>query len=299
LSVTTEKRLRTSGLKALIPDIKISPIAFPTPTVQILKGAAAPSIEPTTGKDITSGVAVEATEPAPKTPEGAQLVVSSYLLPSTDPSKPKLWSTRGYLAGPLNTAEAFITSNVPGMPPNVVDKVRKDAIKANEGLIRALATNEGKLSVDEMQKLRPLIGLTPRVFGGEGAMSTALVSLDDALLKEKENYSKIIEQPDKHLARTIDEARVKVNLIDTYRQSLGVPPSIMSSEQLKGSGLRAGEEYVDKRDPNKFSIGRKDTFSYREEAAVKSFQRENPGKEYVVIMPSGKMKRYGAPGKTQ
>jgi hypothetical protein len=291
------KEAADKWIQSLGPDIKISPIAFPA--VKVAEGAAAPSIEPTTGKDITSGVAVEATEPAPKTPEGAQLVASSYLLPSTDPSKPKLWSTRGYLAGPLNTAEAFITSNVPGMPPNVVDKVRKDAIKANEGLISALATNEGRLSVDEMQKLRPLIGLTPRVFGGEGAMSTALVSLDDALLKEKENYSKIIEQPDKHLARTIDEARVKVNLIDTYRQSLGVPPSIMSSEQLKGSGLRAGEEYVDKRDPNKFSIGRKDTFSYREEAAVKSFQRENPGKEYVVIMPSGKMKRYGAPGKTQ
>ena len=73
----------------------------------------------------------------------------------------------------------------------------------------------------------------------------------------------------------------------------------MSNEQLKGSELRAGEEYVDKRDPNRFSINRKDTFSYREEAAIKSFQRENPGKEYVVIMPNGKMKRYGAPGKTQ
>jgi hypothetical protein len=291
------KEAADKWIQSLGPGIKVSSLAFPT--VKVAEGAAAPSAEPTTGEDITGGVAVETTEPAPKTPEGAQLVASSYLLPSTDPSKPKLWNTRGYLAGPLNTAEAFITSNVPGMPPNVVDKVRKDAIKANEGLIRALATNEGKLSVDEMQKLRPLIGLTPRVFGGEGAMSTALVSLDDALLKEKENYSKIIEQPDKHLARTIDEARVKVNLIDTYRQSLGVPPSIMSSEQLKGSGLRAGEEYVDKRDPNKFSIGRKDTFSYREEAAIKSFQRENPGKEYVVIMPSGKMKRYGAPGKTQ
>jgi hypothetical protein len=291
------KEAADKWIESLGPDIKISPIAFPA--VKVAEGAAAPSVEPTTGEDITGGVAVETKEPAPKTPEGAQLVVSSYLLPSTDPSKPKLWSTRGYLAGPLNTAEAFITSNVPGMPPNVVDKVRKDAIKANEGLISALATNEGKVSVDEMQRLRPIIGLTPRVFGGEGAMSTALVSLDDALLKEKENYSKIIEQPDKHLARTIDEARVKINLIDTYRQSLGVPPSIMSSEQLKGSGLRAGEEYVDKRDPNRFSINRKDTFSYREEAAVKSFQRENPGKEYVVIMPSGKMKRYGAPGKTQ
>jgi hypothetical protein len=291
------KEAADKWIESLGPGIKVSSLAFPT--VKVAEGAAAPSAEPTTGEDITGGVAVETTEPAPKTPEGAQLVASSYLLPSTDPSKPKLWNTRGYLAGPLNTAEAFITSNVPGMPPNVVDKVRKDAIKANEGLIRALAVNDGRLSVDEMQRLRPLIGLTPRVFGGEGAMSTALVSLDDALLKEKENYSKIIEQPDKHLARTIDEARVKVNLIDTYRQSLGVPPSIMSSEQLKGSGLRAGEEYVDKRDPNKFSIGRKDTFSYREEAAIKSFQRENPGKEYVVIMPSGKMKRYGAPGKTQ
>jgi hypothetical protein len=280
--------------------IKISKLAFPTPTVQILKDDAAPSIEPTTGKDITGGVAVETTEPAPKTPEGARLVVSSYLLPSSDPSKPKLWGTRGYLAGPLNTAEAFIASNIPfDVPPNVIDKTRKDAVKANEALIKALSVNDGRLSNDEMQRLRPLIGLTPRVFGSEGAMSTALVSLDDALLREKENYSKITEQPDKHLAKTIDEARVKINLIDTYRQSLGVPPSIMSSEQLKGSGLRAGEEYVDKRDPNRFSINRKDTFSYREEAAVKSFQRENPGKEYVVIMPSGKMKRYRAPGKTQ
>jgi hypothetical protein len=185
------------------------------------------------------------------------------------------------------------------MPPNVVDKVRKDAIKANEGLIRALATNEGKLSVDEMQKLRPLIGLTPRVFGGEGAMTTALVSLDDALLKEKENYSKITEQPDKYLARTIDEARVKINLIDTYRQSLGVPPSIMSNEQLKGSGLRAGEEYVDKRDPNKFNLSRKDTFSYRDEAAIRSFQQKNPGGEYAVILPNGQIKRYRAQSKTQ
>jgi hypothetical protein len=291
------KEAADKWIESLGPGIKVSSLAFPT--VKVAEGAAAPSAEPTTGEDITGGVAVETTEPAPKTPEGAQLVANSYLLPSTDPSKPKLWNTRGYLAGPLNTAEAFITSNVPGMPPNVVDKVRKDAIKANEGLISALATNEGRVSVDEMQRLRPIIGLTPRVFGGEGAMSTALVSLDDALLKEKENYSKIIEQPDKHLARTIDEARVKVNLIDTYRQSLGVPPSIMSSEQLKGSGLRAGEEYVDKRDPNKFSIGRKDTFSYRDEAAIKSFQKKNSGVEYAVILPSGKIKRYRAPGKTQ
>lgn len=130
-------------------------------------------------------------------------------------------------------------------------------------------------------------------------MSTALVSLDDALLREKENYLKIIEQPEKHLPRTIDEARVKINLIDTYQNSLGIPPSIMSNEQLKGSGLRAGEEFVDKRDPNKFSIGRKNTFSYREEAAVKSFQRKNPGQEYALILPSGKIKRYRAPGKTQ
>jgi hypothetical protein len=292
------KEAADKWIESLGPGIKVSSLAFPT--VKVAEGAAAPSAEPTTGEGITGGVAVETTEPAPKTPEGAQLVVSSYLLPSTDPSKPKLWGTRGYLAGPLNTAEAFIASNIPfDVPPNVIDKTRKDAVKANEALIKALSVNDGRLSNDEMQRLRPLIGLTPRVFGSEGAMSTALVSLDDALLREKENYSKIIEQPDKHLARTIDEARVKVNLIDTYRQSLGVPPSIMSSEQLKGSGLRAGEEYVDKRDPNKFSIGRKDTFSYREEAAIKSFQRENPGKEYVVIMPSGKMKRYGAPGKTQ
>ncbi len=130
-------------------------------------------------------------------------------------------------------------------------------------------------------------------------MTTALVSLDDALLREKENYVKITEQPDKHLARTIDEARVKINLIDTYRQSLGVPPSIMSSEQLKDPRLRAGEEYVDKRDPNKFNIGRKDTFYYQDEAAIRSFQQKNPGGEYAVILPRGQIKRYRAPGKTQ
>jgi hypothetical protein len=148
------KEAADKWIESLGPGIKVSSLAFPT--VKVAEGAAAPSAEPTTGEDITGGVAVETTEPAPKTPEGAQLVASSYLLPSTDPSKPKLWNTRGYLAGPLNTAEAFITSNVPGMPPNVVDKVRKDAIKANEGLISALATNEGKLSVDEMQRLRPI-----------------------------------------------------------------------------------------------------------------------------------------------
>jgi hypothetical protein len=158
------KEAADKWIESLGPGIKVSSLAFPT--VKVAEGAAAPSAEPTTGEGITGGVAVETTEPAPKTPEGAQLVVSSYLLPSTDPSKPKLWGTRGYLAGPLNTAEAFIASNIPfDVPPNVIDKTRKDAVKANEALISALSVNDGKLSNDEMQRLRPLIGLTPRVFG--------------------------------------------------------------------------------------------------------------------------------------
>lgn len=275
-------------------DIKISQIAYPTAVGQgsAPTSGATPNVPPRQGTaPSVTGVGGE-----PVTTEGAQQVLKAYTLPGSDPSRPGLWEVRGYLAGPINTAQAFLSRNVPGMPPDVVDKVRKDAIKANEGLIEALATNEGRVSNDEMNRLRPIIGLTPRVFGGEGAMSTALVSLDDALAKEKANHVATMNAKDV-LASAQSQARVKANLIDAYRSSLKVPPSVFTAKDL--TSIPVGQEFVDKRDPNQFDIRRKDTFSFRSVEAIKNFQQQNPGKPYAVMLPSGKIQLYTAPGKAK
>jgi len=283
-----------SWLRSLGNGIKISPIAYPMVTGQgagtTAPGtAAAPQAGPR--ETLVTSVGEE-----PATVEGAQQVLKAYTLSGTDPSRPGLWEVRSYLAGPINTAQAFLSRNVPGMPPDVVDKVRKDAIKANEGLIEALATNDGRINNDEMNRLRLIIGLTPRVFGGEGAMSTALVSLDDALAKERANHMATINARDV-LASAQSQARVRVNLIDAYRSSLKVPPSVYRQADL--ASIPVGQEFVDKRDPNQFDIRRKDTFSYRSEEAIKNFQAQNPGKPYAVVLPSGKIQLYTAPGKAR
>lgn len=281
-------------VRSLGEDIKISPIAYPTAVGQgsAPTSGTAPSVPPRQGTapSVTGGGG------EPVTVEGAQKVLKAYTLPGSDPSRPGLWEVRSYLAGPINTAQAFLSRNIPGMPPDVVDKVRKDAIKANEGLIEALATNEGRVSNDEMNRLRPIIGLTPRVFGGEGAMSTALVSLDDALAKERANHMTVINAKDV-LASAQSQARVKVNLIDAYRSSLKVPPSVYKQEDLVS--VPVGQEFVDKRDPNQFDIRRKDTFSFRSVEAIKNFQKQNPGKPYAVMLPSGKLQIYTAPGQAK
>lgn len=282
--------------KSLDPkeELKISPIAFPKIT------ARSPTVEPSGVGEVSPVAPVvrqETDTTEVKTPAGAQQVVALSSLPADNPGRPVLWTVRGYLAGPINTAEAFIARNVPGMPPNLVDKVRKDAIKANEGLIEALSTNDGRISVDEMTRLRPLIGLTPRVFGGEGAMSTALVSIDDALIKEKEILTKVVQNPDQYLGRNIAEARMKINLIDTYRKGLGVPQSVFTEKEFQA--LPVYTEFVDKRNPQDFQIARKNTFSWRNEPAIREFQKNNPGKQYAVILPSSAVKIFTAPGKTQ
>jgi hypothetical protein len=280
-----------SWVSSLGEGVKISPIAYPT--------AVGPGTVPTKGSQRTTATTPtvrDTTEGALRTPEGARLLENYSASLNPDPNNPGLWQVRGYLAGPINTAEAFLTRNLPFMDPNKVDKTRKDATKTNEALIEALATNDGKLSNDEMSRLRPLIGLTPRVFGSEGAMTTALVSLDDALLKERANHMATINAKDV-LASAASNARLKVNLIDNYRMNLKVPPSIFTNKDF--ASLPVGQEFVDKRDPNQFDIRRKDTFSFRNEEAIRNFQAQNPGKPYAVMLPSGKIQLYTAPGKAK
>jgi len=276
-------------------ELKISPIAFPKIT------ARSPTVEPSGVGEVSpvAPVVRQETDTAEvKTPAGAQQVVARSSLPADDPGRPVLWTVRGYLAGPINTAEAFIARNVPMVGENSVDKARRDAVKANEGLIQALAINDGKVSNDEMQILRSIIGLNPRVFGGEGAMSTALVSIDDALIKKREELTKIVQNPDQYLGRNIAEARMKINLIDAYRKDLGVPQSVFTEKEFQA--LPVYTEFVDKRNQRDFRVARKDTFSWRNEPAIREFQKNNPGKQYAVILPDNRgVKIFTAPGKTK
>lgn len=57
---------------------------------------------------------------------------------------------------------------------------------------------------------------------------------------------------------------------------------------------------MDKRSgPQSVEIRRKNTFSYRTMEAIYEFQANNPGEEFIVILPSGKEQKYIAPGKTK
>lgn len=151
--------------------------------------------------------------------------------------------------------------------------------------------------MQEQARLIRTIGLTPRIFGGEGAMSTALVSLDEALLRERANNVATMNSKDV-LASAQSEARTRVNLIDNYRATLGVPPSIYTEKELQALPVYA--EFVDKRNPEELRVNRKDTFSWRNEPAIKEFQKKNPGKQYAVILPNNRgVKIYTAPGKTK
>jgi hypothetical protein len=208
-----------------------------------------------------------------------------------------LWRNREFVVGVLNTAEAAISRLFPGQAPNIVDSIRKEASKRNESLIRVLSTNDGRVNQDEMVVLRNLIGLTPGVFGSEGSMSTVLVSIDDELIKQQEILEKVIKNPDQYLGRDIADARMKLNAIDVYRKSLEVPGSIFTEAEFKA--LPVYTEYVDKRDPKDFKIARKNTFSYRDEPSIRSFQKNNPGAQYAIILPSKKVQLYTVPKKPQ
>lgn len=274
-------------LKSLGPDVKVSNIAYPqvAGAKDEVSGEPSPVVSPEVTDTLKSPTSIQAVN---------QLI--------SDPNKGGLWSSRGLIAGPINAAEAFLAANLPMMPPNSVDKVRQDALKQNEALIEALAINEGRIDQGEMNRLRTMIGLTPRIFGSEGSMSTALMSLDDALLSERNNHLEKINNPDKYRGIDLAQARSRLTLIDNYRAKLGVPPSVFNDQQLKDvlKNIPVGAEYVDKRSgPQSVEIRRKNTFSYRTMEAIYEFQANNPGEEFIVILPSGKEQKYIAPGKTK
>jgi hypothetical protein len=282
-------------VKSLGPDIKISQIAYPQVTTPVKAPAGTPT-------QVTSpaGVPAEVTAPASVseapagtlpviTVAGAQQVRKLATAPAGDPGKPKIWSSRALIAGPINTLETALVRILPGMPPNAVDLARQNATKQNEQLIETLATNDGRIDQGEMNRLRPLIGLNPRVFGSEGAMTTALVSLDDALLRERESDLKVLRNPEAHTATALNKARQRLNLIDDYRANLGVPPRVYSDNDL--TGVQVAEEYVDMRS-GAFNVRLKDTFSFRDRDRILQFRKDNPGKPYGIILPDNKIQVY-------
>jgi len=89
-----------------------------------------------------------------------------------------------------------------------------------------------------------------------------------------------------------------MNLIDVYRKGLGVPQSIYTQKEFESLPVYA--EFVDKRDPQDFRVARKNTFSWRNEPAIREFQKRNPGKQYAVILPNNRgVKVFTAPARTQ
>lgn len=273
-------------VKSLGDDVKVSPIAYPKITSPGVE-TPAPVARPPAGGGITDPTATAPTQVI--TPEDAQRVVRLASGAPGEGGKPSTWSSRGLIAGPINTLETALVRVLPGMAPNTVDLARQNALKQNEQLIETLAKNDGKIDQGEMNRLRPLIGLTPRIFGSEGAMTTALVSLDDALLRERQADLDILNNQDKHTGPTINKARQRFNTIEQYRATLSVPPRVYENKDLQP--LPVAAEYVDMRGDG-FNVRRKDTFSFRDDKAIKDFQKANPGMPFAVMFPSGKIQLY-------
>jgi len=283
-------------VKSLGDDIKISPIAYPQITSPGVGTTAPAAATPPAGGGLTVPPSVAGepatvtAAPAPTfTPQSAQQVAKLASGAPSEGGKPSIWSSRDLIAGPINTLETALVRVLPGMAPNTVDLARQNALKQNEQLIETLAKNEGRIDQGEMNRLRPLIGLTPRIFGSEGAMTTALVSLDDALLRERQADLEILNNQDRHTGPTINKARQRFNAIEQYRATLSVPPRVYENKDLQP--LPVAAEYVDMRGDG-FNVRRKDTFSFRDDKAIKDFQKANPGSPFAVILPSGKIQLY-------
>jgi hypothetical protein len=286
-------------IKGLGDDIKISPIAYPqvtSPGVGTTAPAAATPTPPAGGgltvpPSVAGEPATVTTAPAPTfTTQDAQQVVKLASGAPGEGGKPSTWSSRGLIAGPINTLETALVRVLPEMAPNTVDLARQNALKKNEQLINTLATNkDGRINEGEMNRLRPLIGLTPRIFGSEGAMTTALVSLDDALLRERKGHLDVLNNKDRHKGTTIDIAQQRFNAIEQYREDLSVPPRVYENKDLQP--LPVAAEYVDLRGDG-FNVRRKDTFSFRDDKAIKDFQKANPGRPFAVMFPSGNIQLY-------
>jgi hypothetical protein len=120
-------------------------------------------------------------------------------------------------------------------------------------------------------------------------MTTALVSLDDALLRERQGHLDVLNNKDRHKGTTIDIAQQRFNAIEQYREDLSVPPRVYGNKDLQP--LPVAAEYVDMRGDG-FNVRRKDTFSFRDGKAIKDFQKANPGMPFAVMFPSGNIQLY-------
>ncbi|CAB4140183.1 hypothetical protein UFOVP669_13 [uncultured Caudovirales phage] len=154
--------------------------------------------------------------------------------PASQPSGAErtIWQRRETVTGPVSAA-VDITGRIPGTGDvlrgggqTTTDRQYVEA--SGRELIRALSQS-GRYMATEMAAIEKEVDLSGKVFDNPTAYAQRLIGIDEALERRIKDETKIIQNPRTPLEQR-KSAESVINVIQNFRQTLGVPPLVKSSQ---------------------------------------------------------------------
>lgn len=147
-------------------------------------------------------------------------------------SERTIWQRRDTVTGPVSAA-VDITGRIPGTGDvlrgggqTTTDRQYVEA--SGRELIRALSQS-GRYMATEMAAIEKEVDLSGKVFDNPTAYAQRLIGIDEALERRIKDETKIIQNPRTPLEQR-KSAESVINVIQNFRQTLGVPPLVKSSQ---------------------------------------------------------------------
>lgn len=147
-------------------------------------------------------------------------------------SERTIWQRRDTVTGPVSAA-VDITGRIPGTGDilrgggqTTTDRQYVEA--SSRELIRALSQS-GRYMATEMAAIEKEVDLSGKVFDNPTAYAQRLIGIDEALERRIKDETKIIQNPRTPLEQR-KSAESVINVIQNFRQTLGVPPLVKSSQ---------------------------------------------------------------------
>lgn len=143
-----------------------------------------------------------------------------------------IWQRRETVTGPVSAA-VDITGRIPGTGDvlrgggqTTTDRQYVEA--SGRELIRALSQS-GRYMATEMAAIEKEVDLSGRMFDNPTAYAQRLIGIDEALERRIKDETKIIQNQRTPLEQR-KSAESVINVIQNFRQTLGVPPLVKSSQ---------------------------------------------------------------------
>lgn len=156
-----------------------------------------------------------------------------------------IWQRRGNVTGPIPTIQEA-AGRIPGVGEMMsgggqaaTDRQYVEA--SSRELIRSLSQS-GRYLASEMQAIEKEVDLSGRVFDNPEAYARRLIGIDEALERRVADETRILTNPNTPLEQR-KAAESVLNVIQNFRQSLGVPPKVKSVDEAMK--LPPGSEFID------------------------------------------------------